>query len=87
VLGLGRCSLLFRTVHSVNDVFAVFLSEAHSGVADGPPQRPGRSTYRCFFKKLILSRIIYGIPDIQLGIVVDELMYMRNDQLGKLVSP
>jgi hypothetical protein len=61
-------------------VFAVFLSEAHPGVADGP--RIG-----VFSKKLLLSRIIYDIPDSQLRIVVDELMHLRNDQLGKLVSP
>jgi hypothetical protein len=36
-LGLGRCSLLLRIVRSVNVVFAVFLSEAHPSVADGPP--------------------------------------------------
>jgi hypothetical protein len=60
-------------------VFAVFLSEAHPGVTDGP--------HGCFCKKLILSGIIYGIPDSQLRIVLDELMHLRNDQLGKLVSP
>jgi hypothetical protein len=27
-------------------VFAVFLSEAHPGVAEGPPQEPGRSAHR-----------------------------------------
>jgi hypothetical protein len=68
-------------------VFAVFLSEAHPSVADGPPQGPGRSAHRCFSKKLLLSGIIYGIPDSRLRIVVDELMHLRNDQLGKLVSP
>jgi hypothetical protein len=67
--------------------FAVFLSEAHRGVVDGPPQRPGRSAHRCFSKKLLLSGIIYGIPLSRLIIVVDELMHLRNDQLGKLVSP
>jgi hypothetical protein len=40
-----------------------------------------------FFKKLLLSGIIYGISDSRLRIVVDELMHLRNDQLGKLVSP
>jgi hypothetical protein len=65
----------------------VFPSEAHPGVADGPPQGPGRSAQGCFSKKLLLLGIIYGIPDSRLGIVVDELMYLRNDQLGKLVSP
>jgi hypothetical protein len=68
-------------------VFIVFLSEAHPDSADGPPQGPERSVYRCFSKKLLLSRIIYGIPDSRLTIVVDELMHLRNDQLGKLVSP
>jgi hypothetical protein len=69
-------------------VFAAFLSEAHPCVADSPPQGPGQSTHRCFSKKkLLLSRIIYGIPDSRLRIVVDELMHLRNDQLGKLVSP
>jgi hypothetical protein len=41
----------------------------------------------CFSKKLLLSGIIYGIPDSRLRIVVDELMHLWNDQLGKLVSP
>jgi hypothetical protein len=68
-------------------VFAEFLSEAHPGVADGPLQGPGRSAHRCFSKKLLLSGIIYGIPDSPLRIVVDELMHLRNDQLRKLVSP
>jgi hypothetical protein len=68
-------------------VFVVFLSEAHPNVTDGPPQGPGRSAHRCFSKKLLLSGIIYGILDNQLRIVVDELMHLRNDQLGKLVSP
>jgi hypothetical protein len=36
-------------------VFAVFLSRAHSGVADGPPQGPGQSAHRCFSKKLLRS--------------------------------
>jgi hypothetical protein len=35
-LGPGRCSLLLRTVRSVNVCFALFLSEAHLGVAYGP---------------------------------------------------
>jgi hypothetical protein len=65
----------------------MFLSEAYLGVVDGPSQGPGRSTHKCFSKKLLLSGIIYGIPDNRLRIVVDELMHLRNDQLGKLVSP
>jgi hypothetical protein len=36
-LGLGRCLLLLRIVHSQNIVFAVFLFEEHPSVADGPP--------------------------------------------------
>jgi hypothetical protein len=68
-------------------VFAVFLSEAHPGVADGPPQWARLSAHWCFSKNLLRSRIIYGIPDSQLRIVVDELIHLTNDQLGKLVSP
>jgi hypothetical protein len=68
-------------------VFAVFLFEAHPDVADGLPQGLGRFAHRCFPPKLLLSGIIYGIPDSRLRIVVDELMHLRNDQLGKLVSP
>jgi hypothetical protein len=60
-------------------VFAVFLSEAHPSVADGPPQVPRRSGHRYFSKKLLLSGIIYGIPDSRLRIVVYELMHLRND--------
>jgi hypothetical protein len=30
----------------------------------------------CFSKKLLLSGIIYGIPDNRLRIVVDELMHL-----------
>jgi hypothetical protein len=55
-------------------VFAVFLSEAHPSVADGPSQGPRWSMHRCF-----------SIPDSRLRIVVDELMHLRNDQLGKQV--
>jgi hypothetical protein len=68
-------------------VFTEFLSEAHPNVADGPPQGPGRFAHRCFSKKLLLSRIIYGVMNSRLRIVVDELKHLRNDQLGKLVSP
>jgi hypothetical protein len=34
-----------------------------------------------------MSGTIYGIPDSRLRIDIDELMHLRNDQLGKLVSP
>jgi hypothetical protein len=68
-------------------VFAVFLSEAHPGVADGPPQGPGQFVHGYFSKKNLLSRIIYGISDSRLRIDVDELIHLTNYQLGKLVSP
>jgi hypothetical protein len=45
-LGPRWCSLLLRTVRSVNVSFAQFLSEAYLGVADAPPERPGRSVHR-----------------------------------------
>jgi hypothetical protein len=87
-LGLGWCSLLHWTVRSVDlRFFAAFLPEAHPSVADGPPQGPGRSALRCFSKNLLLSGIIYGIPDSRFRIVVDELMHLRNDQLDKLICP
>jgi hypothetical protein len=40
-----------------------------------------------FSKQIMLSGIIYGIPDSRLRIDIDELMHLRNNQLGKLVSP
>jgi hypothetical protein len=39
-----------------------------------------------FSKKILLSRIIYGIPYSRLRIDIDGLMHLRNNQLGKLVS-
>jgi hypothetical protein len=80
--GLRRCLLLLRTVRSVYLCFPVFLSEAHLGAVDGPPQGPGRSTHRCFSSKLLLSVIIYGIPDNRFRIVVDEFIHLTNDQLA-----
>jgi hypothetical protein len=50
-------------------VYAVFLSEAHFGVADGP--RLG-----VFPKKLLPSGIIYGILDSRLRMVIYELMHL-----------
>jgi hypothetical protein len=50
----------------------VILSEGHPSVTDDPPQGPGRSALSLFFQKLLLSGIIYGIPDSQFRIVVDE---------------
>jgi hypothetical protein len=40
-----------------------------------------------FSKKLLLSEMIYVILDNRLIIDVHELMHLRNNQLGKLVSP
>jgi hypothetical protein len=60
-------------------VFVVFLSVEHPDVVDGPPQGPRRSAHRCFSNNILLPRIIYGIPDSRLSIVVDELMHLRND--------
>jgi hypothetical protein len=48
---------------------------------------PDGSRIGVFPKKLLLSRIIYGVTGSRLRIVVDELKHLRNDQLGKLVSP
>jgi hypothetical protein len=47
----------------------VVLSEGHLGVADGPCSV-------CFYKKLLMSGIIYGIPDSRFRLVVDELMHL-----------
>jgi hypothetical protein len=47
---------------------------------------PNTPRTRGFSKKLLLSRIIYGISDSRHRINVDELMRLRSDQLGKLVS-
>jgi hypothetical protein len=82
-------SARFSFEHSIvlTLVFAVFLSQAHHGVADSPPQGPGWSALRRISKTLLLSRIIYGILDIRLRFDVDELMHLINDQLDKLVSP
>jgi hypothetical protein len=75
-LGLERCSLLHQTVRSVDLCLCSVLSEGHFGVVDGPPQGPGRFALRCFPKKLLLSGIIYNIPDSRFRIVVDELMHL-----------
>jgi hypothetical protein len=40
-----------------------------------------------FFKKLLLSGIIYGILNRRFRIVVDEFMHLRNNRLGKLIRP
>jgi hypothetical protein len=74
--GLGRSLLFLQTVRSVDMGFALVLSEGHPGVANGPPQGPGRSALCLFSKKLLLSGIIYSIPDSRFRIVVDELMHL-----------
>jgi hypothetical protein len=86
-LGLGWCSLLHRTVCSVNLCF-------FNVPVRGSPWCRGRSAARArpvcawvFFQKFLLSGIIYCIQDRRLKIVVDELILLKNDQLGKLVSP
>jgi hypothetical protein len=49
--GHGR-SLLFLGRSVVQTwIFALVLSEGHPGVADGPPQGPGRSALGLFFQK------------------------------------
>jgi hypothetical protein len=45
-LGPGWFSLHLQIVHSVNPSIAYFLSEAHLGVADDPPEGPGWSAHR-----------------------------------------
>jgi hypothetical protein len=71
----GACFSIGRSA-VLTCVYAVFLSEAHFGVADGPPQGPVGPRLVCFSKKLLLSGIIYGILDSRFRIVVDELMHL-----------
>jgi hypothetical protein len=47
----GRSALCLGRSVVETCVFALVLSEGHLGVADGPPQRPGRSALGLFFKK------------------------------------
>ena len=47
----GRSSLFLRTVRRQTWIFVLVLSEGHPGVADGPPQGPGRSALGLFFQK------------------------------------
>jgi hypothetical protein len=51
----------------------------HRKVLDDP--RTGKIS-----KKLLLSGIIYDIPDSRLRIDIDGLMHLSINQLGKLVS-
>jgi hypothetical protein len=71
----GPCFLSGRYV-AKTWVFALVLFEGHPGVADGPPQGLGWSALSLFSKKLLLSGIIYCIPDSRFRIVVDELMHL-----------
>jgi hypothetical protein len=68
-LGLGRCSLLHWTVRSVDLCLRSVLVRGSSWCC-------GRSVLRCFSKKLLLSGIIYGIPNSRVRMVVDELMHL-----------
>jgi hypothetical protein len=74
-LGLRRCSLLHRTVRSVD---LCFLQCSCPRVTLVPRtvrcKGPDGPRVGVFPKKLLLSRIIYGIPDSRFRIVVDELM-------------
>jgi hypothetical protein len=54
--GLRRSALILRTVHRQTRIFALVLSECHPGIADGPPQGPGRSALGLFFQKASLVR-------------------------------
>jgi hypothetical protein len=83
--GLGWCSLLLRIVHNVNLCFCnvpVRGSPWCRGRRKGPDgPRIG------VFQKDSVVRNNLGILDNRLRIVVDKLVHLRNDQLGKLVSP
>jgi hypothetical protein len=50
VVSDGACSSSERSIVKTW-IFALVLSEGHPGVADGPPQRPGRSALSLFFQK------------------------------------
>jgi hypothetical protein len=49
--GLRWSALFLRTVRRQTWIFVLVLSEGHPGVADGPPQGPGRSALGLFFQK------------------------------------
>jgi hypothetical protein len=69
MLGLERCPLLHRTVRSVD-------LRLCSVPVRGSLWCRGRSALRCFSKELLLSGIIYGIPDSRVRVAVDELMHL-----------
>jgi hypothetical protein len=49
--GLGRCLLFHRTVRSRDMCFCIGSVRGSFSVADGPPQRPGRSALGLTFQK------------------------------------
>jgi hypothetical protein len=76
-LGLGRCSLLHRTVRSVDLCFCSVPVRGSSWCRGRSAVRAQMVRAYVFFpKKLLLSGIIYGIPDSRLRMVVDELMHL-----------
>jgi hypothetical protein len=85
--GPGRCLLLLRIVRSVNLCFCIVPAQGPLVSRTVRRKGPNGSCTREFSKKLLLSGIIYDILDNQLRIHIDGLMHLRNDQLGKLVSP
>jgi hypothetical protein len=83
-LGLGWCSLLHRTVRSVDlcscrvPVRGSLWCRGRSATRARTVCRKGPDGLRlvCFSKKLLLSEIIYGNLDSRFRIVVDELMHL-----------
>jgi hypothetical protein len=75
-LGLGRCSLLHRTVRSV-DLCLRSVPIRGSPWCRGWSAAMARTVRaKVFSKKLLLSGIIYGIPDSRVRMVVDGLMHL-----------
>jgi hypothetical protein len=71
--GLGRSSLFLRTVRSVDLDFCIGSVRGSSWCCGRSAARdPDGPRLACFSKKLLLSEIIYGIPDSRFSIVVDE---------------
>jgi hypothetical protein len=77
---IGRSEVLTYVLQSSCLRFTLVSRTVRRKGSDGP--RIG-----VFAKKLLLSGIIYGIPDNRPRVLVDELIHLTNDQLGKLVSP
>jgi hypothetical protein len=71
--GLGRCLLSLRTVRSVDLGFLHWFCPTITLVSRTVRRKgPNGPRLVCFSKKLLLSGIIYGIPDSRFRIVVDE---------------